>query len=129
MSALTAPAASTVAFRPLPGRPVAAGRGVAGPVRLTRRGRLLVLALLLVTGLVGLGVLRVPADATAGIGSSAAPVAERVTVRPGETLWQIASRATPGADPRETVARIMTMNGLPTGDVAAGRVLLVPAGG
>lgn len=111
------------------GRAVApAGRAVA-PVRLTRRGRAVVAVLLLLLAVTVLGLLRAPATATTGgRGASASPVAERVTVRPGETLWQIAERAAPGVDPRDTVARIREMNGLRTSAVEAGRVLWVPPG-
>jgi Tfp pilus assembly protein FimV len=54
-------------------------------------------------------------------------VAARVTVRPGETLWTIAARVRPNADPRQTIARIQDMNGLTSSTLQAGRVLLVPA--
>ncbi|MEV5572966.1 LysM peptidoglycan-binding domain-containing protein [Spirillospora sp. NPDC052269] len=37
----------------------------------------------------------------------------RVVVRPGDTLWGIAGRVEPGADPRRTVTRILELNGLP----------------
>ncbi|MFC5181700.1 LysM peptidoglycan-binding domain-containing protein [Actinomadura harenae] len=36
-----------------------------------------------------------------------------VVVRPGDTLWGIAGRAEPGADPRPAVKRILELNGLP----------------
>lgn len=113
------------------GRPARAGRPVraAGPapLRLTRRGRAVVAALLLLLALAALALLRAPATASTAT-PGAPPVAERVTVRPGETLWQIAARAVPGVDPRDTVARIEDMNGLSSSAVQAGRVLFVPAG-
>jgi hypothetical protein len=99
---------------------------VAAPVRLTRRGRLVVLALLLAMALGVLLVATAPATATSDRGAGV--VAERVTVRPGETLWVIAERVRPDADPRATVARIKDMNGLRSGAAQAGQVLLVPAG-
>ena len=105
-----------------PARPVRA----AAPVRLTRRGRLLVVALL--TGL-ALGLLLLvtaPATATSDRGTGA--VADRVTLRPGETLWAIAERIRPDADPRATIERIRDMNALDSGGPQAGQVLLVPAG-
>lgn len=36
----------------------------------------------------------------------------QVTVKPGETLWQIAGAANPGGDQRETVDDIMKLNAL-----------------
>ncbi len=47
-------------------------------------------------------------------------------VAPGDTLWQLAVTVAPGADPRETVDRIMRLNGLTEAEVEVGRVLLVP---
>ena len=48
-------------------------------------------------------------------------------VQPGETLWVIAERLDPDADPRETVARIVAMNDLPSSSVLVGQELLIPA--
>ena len=47
-------------------------------------------------------------------------------VQPGETLWVIAERVDPETDPRETVARIVAMNDLPSSSVVAGQELVVP---
>ena len=103
---------------------------VAAPVRLTRRGRLLVLVALLGLALGLLVVAMAPATATTDHPQTqgSTRVAERVTVRPGDTLWAIAERVRPGADPRATIARIKDMNGLASGAAQAGQVLLVPAG-
>jgi len=104
-----------------PGRPERA----AAPVRMTRRGRLVVLALLfgLLLGIVVVAM--APATATNDRGDSV--VAGRVTVQPGDTLWAIADRVRPDADPRATITRIKDMNGLTSGAAQAGQVLLVPA--
>ena len=101
----------------------------APPVRLTRRGRLFVLVALLGLALGLLVVAMAPATATSVHPQTqgSAGVAERVTVRPGDTLWAIAERVRPDADPRATIARIKDMNGLTSGAAQAGQVLLVPA--
>jgi LysM repeat protein len=52
-----------------------------------------------------------------------------MTVQPGDTLWGIAQRAAPDADPRVTVARIMEMNSLHSSTVPAGSALFVPTSG
>jgi hypothetical protein len=109
----------------LPVRVARPARAAAAPVRLTRRGRLVVLVLLLGLGFGLLVVAMAPATATSDGGSTV--VAERVTVRPGDTLWAIAERVRPNADPRATIARIKDMNGLTSGAAQAGQVLLVPA--
>ena len=98
----------------------------AAPLRMTRRGRLVVLALLLGL-LIGVVAFAAMAPATATNDRGDGVVAERVTVQPGDTLWAIAERVRPDADPRATIARIKDMNGLTSGAAQAGQVLLVPA--
>ena len=110
-----------------------AGFGAATPampaipaVHLTRRGRLLLTAVVLLALVVAALLLSGGAPARAGTDPAPATVGERVTVRPGETLWQIAERVAPGSDPRETVARILDLNGLQTAEVQAGTALRLP---
>lgn len=103
-------------------RPVAATS-----VRLTRRGRLLlglvVLAVAVVTAVLSTG----GGSASAGVSGRGGEVAvQQVTVRPGETLWAIATREAPGVDPRATVAELVDLNDLPGAAVQAGQVLLLP---
>ncbi len=94
-------------------------------MRLTRRGRLVVL----------LGALVVVAFLVVGLGPSVVASSERgdvpattvVTVQGGQTLWQIAAEANPSGDPRETVEDIMRMNSLSSaGELQMGRELAVP---
>jgi LysM repeat protein len=110
--------------RVTPARAVTPARRTA-PVRLTRRGRLATTLVLLVAFLTG-GVLLAGGLATAGTEPGAAATAERVTVRPGETLWSIAQREVPGTDPRDTVEDILRLNHLDSVAVEAGSVLLLP---
>ena len=49
-----------------------------------------------------------------------------VVVQPGDTLWSVAERSDPGADPRAVVQRIKELNELPSDAVVAGAVLQVP---
>jgi LysM repeat protein len=128
MSTLTIPAAlprptrRPTAPRPVAVAPVLQERPAA--VRLTRRGR----ALLTVAALgAAMGILGVAQPQAFALGHSGVAASERVTVRPGETLWAIAQRTAPGVDPRETVARIQSMNDLDSSTVPAGSVLLVPS--
>lgn len=106
--------------RAMPPQPV-------GPVRLTRRGRVVVrigtvgFALLALV----LGVLLINRTAEAGSSSRPVPVVYRVVV-PGETLWQIAGEVAPSVDRRDTVARIVELNALSTAGVKAGQRIAVP---
>ncbi len=114
-------------------RPLRAGRPLAPTasppaspaVRVTRRGRLLVTLVLLLMAVAAAVVLTGGASALAGTDQPTV-AHERVTVLPGQTLWQIAERSAPGADPRETVQRILDLNGLQTAQVEAGTALLLP---
>lgn len=108
-----------------PAQRPAAGSASA-PVRLTRRGRLVMAAAVLGAAF---GILGAAQPQAFALGDRDAAVSERVTVRPGETLWAIAARTTPGVDPRDTIARIQSMNDLESSTVPAGSVLLVPARG
>ena len=95
-------------------------------LRLTRRGRLvLVLALvaLLLTAF-SLGSQATQAADVAGQG--AVPQVEQTTVQPGESLWSVAQRIAPDNDPREVVAQIRRLNGLTTSQLQVGQHLLLP---
>jgi LysM domain len=50
----------------------------------------------------------------------------QIVVRPGETLWTIATAAEPSADPRLVISQIMTVNSLTSTVVQAGELLWVP---
>jgi Tfp pilus assembly protein FimV len=98
------------------------------PLRLTARGRLVVRATAGLCG-VGLALAAVLAGGrVANASSDARPLAvEYHVVRPGETLWQIAGASAPGADRRDTVARIVELNALRTAELQAGQRIAVPA--
>ncbi len=95
-----------------------------GAVRLTRRGRALVL--------LGLVALLLAAFSLGRHGSSAAthltasPVLQQTTVESGETLWSLARRVAPGNDPREVVQQIRVLNHLQGSSLQAGQQLLLP---
>lgn len=126
--------------RPQPARPgvarpeTALARPVRTRVRLTRRGRIVVAALIaagvmLVAALAWLaGTAR--ADA-ARSGSSASAVyhsLRSVVVRPGESLWAVATRADPAADPRSVIQEIIDLNALNGTSVQPGQRLWLPRG-
>jgi hypothetical protein len=102
----------------------------APPLRLTRRGRIVVAvaAALIVTviSLLAAGV----AQATS---HGPSPRAARqnlvqVVVRPGQTLWSVAESADPDQDTRVVVQQIVDLNSLSRRTVSAGQSLWVPRG-
>jgi LysM repeat protein len=96
-----------------------------GALRLTRRGRLVILLLL-----VSIGAVLSLAVTSSGAASSTAqqvPV-QYVTVAPGDTLWSIAGEVAPSTDRRDTVAEIVELNALDGSTVQAGQRIAVPVG-
>jgi LysM repeat protein len=95
----------------------------AKPLRLTRRGLVVVIA---VTGLLAVLLLTV-ARLSAGAAPSvpAAPVGSTVTVEPGDTLWSIAQRAEPKSDPRLVVDHLRKVNHLDSVVLSPGQTLKV----
>ena len=117
------------AVRPAASRPgerrSVGGGSAAQSLRLTRRGRLS-LALGSTAVAMAAGALAVGAWFPAGAASAAGPDVETVavhttTVLPGQTLWEIAARIAPDEDRRDTILRILEVNGLDSAHVVAGR--------
>jgi len=83
---------------------------------------LLVMLVISVADVVGGGRV-LAADATAP-----RPVTTRtVVVEQGDSLWLIAGRTAPDADPREVVTRIRELNGMRSNLIHPGQALLVPS--
>ena len=101
------------------------GAQPARPLRLTTRGRFVIVLLLTLLAAAAFSMGRVSVDAS----GEARPTVRYVTVQPGETLWAIAERVAPAADPRDTVARLLEINGIEPGQLRAGQRLAVPARG
>lgn len=93
------------------------------PLRLTRRGKL---ALVLATAVTGALLLLVAHASQGQAPRSAAPAAGAsgvVVVQNGDTLWSIAQRIDPKADPRQIVDRLRRSNHLTSIDLSPGQTL------
>jgi LysM repeat protein len=93
-------------------------------VRLTSRGRAVVIGLLLNLLVVGLAAAflaggSAPADRPAATAT--------VVVQAGDTLWGIAKRVDPTGDPQRTVAELRELNGLQASTIEVGQQLVLPA--
>ncbi|MFJ6158021.1 LysM peptidoglycan-binding domain-containing protein [Pseudarthrobacter sp. NPDC092184] len=102
------------------------------PLRLTRRGRIVLIGIplvLLAALLLSLaGFFNSPAKASDSDAELQTTSAVTVTVQPGQSLWGIAAAVAPDRDARDVVADIVQLNNLSAGAVFPGQQLFVPAG-
>lgn len=95
-------------------------------LRLTRRGRLLLLVTL-VAVLFGAFSLGRAATQAAPVAGEAGPAAvTQATVQPGDSLWTLARRIAPENDPRDVVAQIRRLNDLTSSQLQPGQSLILP---
>jgi hypothetical protein len=102
------------------------------PLRLTRRGRVVVatLVVIVIAAIALVVVLAAAGGAQAtnhGQPRGGYQGMHEIVVRPGQTLWSIASATEPGADPRDVVQQIMTANAMTGTTISAGQLLWVPS--
>lgn len=102
-----------------------------GALRLTRRGRMVVAALVIAG--VTLAALLITVLASGGAQATNHGPARagyegmhQVVVQSGQTLWSIAAAAEPTADPRSVIGQIMSANALASPAINAGQLLWVP---
>jgi predicted metal-binding membrane protein len=100
-------------------------RHIEPPLRLTRRGRAVVLALLVLLASLASAVLFTTASRADEPVTGAPPT---VVVESGDTLWDIAARVMPGRDGDVAVAELRRLNGLRDSVLQPGEVLSVPRG-
>jgi LysM repeat protein len=91
--------------------------------RLTRRGRVLLLAALVAVLFGAFSLGRSVSEAAA---PSAQPAPHLVTVEQGDSLWTLAQRVAPDNDPREVVALIRDLNDLSSAGLVPGQQLVLP---
>jgi len=112
-------------------RPVRKAKAAQPPLRLTRRGRIVLVGLpliLLSAVLITLaGFLNSPAKAAESASELSVTPTVSVTVQPGESLWGIAGTVAPGRDTRDVVADIVQLNNLDGGKVMPGQQIFVPS--
>lgn len=95
-------------------------------VRLTRRGRTVLVLLLAGLLLTAFSLGHQATQAAGVVSEGAAQPLEQTTVQPGESLWSVAQRIAPDNDPREVVAQIRRLNDLSSSQLQVGQHLLLP---
>jgi nucleoid-associated protein YgaU len=97
-------------------------------LRLTTRGRAVLLAFASVPLAIGIAFAALSGGSAIASGADTAAVSvETVTVMPGDTLWSIATGVAPEADPRDVIGEISRMNLLRGGELQVGQTLAIPA--
>lgn len=118
---------TTIAFTP------ASGAHCAAPttrLRMTRRGRRVLVAAASAPAVVALAIVTVFGGSALASADSTPPAPasfETMTVMPGDTLWSIAQSLAPSADPRDVVDAIIRLNALGSTALAAGESIAIPA--
>jgi hypothetical protein len=101
--------------------------GQPAPLRLTRRGRVVVLTFFVLLASLASAVLWTTASrADEPAAGPAAGPPPTVVVQPDDTLWSIAERTSPGRNPRAVIAEIYRLNAMHDSSVYAGDALVVP---
>ena len=95
----------------------------AAPLRITRRGRLALTALIALPVLAASLLLATP-GAQAG---AEAGEAEVYSVLSGESMWDIAEQLAPNTDPRIVIDQLVRTNNLDSTAVHPGQQLIVPS--
>lgn len=93
------------------------------PLRLTRRGRAVVLGLFIVLASIASAILLATASRADQPRTGPAP---SVVVQPDDTLWSIATRTAPREDPYAAVARIRELNDIEGYVIHPGQTLTLP---
>ena len=115
---------STVTIHPTYAvRPARRTQASTGQVRLTRRGRLMLFAMMLAFVLAAALTFSDISTATNEAGTEAPT--ETIVVQPGQTLWDIAAEHSDG-DVRKTVHELERLNALDSSMLQAGQELFVP---
>ncbi|MFF2273055.1 LysM peptidoglycan-binding domain-containing protein [Agromyces sp. NPDC058136] len=120
-----------VQYRSEPLRAVGSADGEGAVVRtrlrLTSRGRFVFTTLAAIPLIVWAFVLVLGAGGAAADVAGGGAALEYVTVDVGASLWEIAEAVAPSADPRDTIAEIVRINGLDGATIVPGQQLAIPA--
>ena len=95
-------------------------------MRLTTRGRRVVVALIVIPIIIAAFFAALNGGQAGASDVAVADHSVYITVGAGESLWQIAERVAPNADPRDVVIEITNYNHL-EGDIQAGQRIAIPA--
>ncbi len=108
-------------------RPRAISATPVGRLRITRRGRAVITAMIAVPLVAGAVIAVLSGGMAAASGENSHAAFEYVRVESGQSLWQMAEAIAPQADPREFIADVSDLNRLETAVVQPGQRLAIPS--
>lgn len=97
----------------------------ASRLRITHRGRSVLLALVALPVAAVLFALALNGGGATATLEAGEPLPV-VVMESGQTLWSLAERIAPGADPRDVIEQIIVLNHLESADVWAGQSIIIP---
>lgn len=103
--------------------------GAAAPrtrLRITRRGRAVLASVIALPLVFGTAAAVLNGGGAVATGTASTAEFRYVEVAAGESLWSLAETVAPQSDPREVIAAIVRLNGLPSADVQPGERLAIP---
>jgi Tfp pilus assembly protein FimV len=118
---------STIAIHPTVAYSRAAAATRPAPMRLTRRGRIIVGTLIALPIVIGAYFIGLGAPSAGADSAVSTTTFEYLTVMPGDTLWAIAGNLADGADTQGVIAAIVELNQLDSMTVQPGQQLAIPA--
>ena len=95
-------------------------------LRMTTRGRRVLIALIVLPLVIAAFFAALNGGQAGASNTAVSDSSTYITVHSGESLWQIAERVAPSADPRDVVDALVSYNHL-SGDIQAGQRLAIPA--
>lgn len=96
------------------------------PLRLTRRGRAVLVLLLAGLLLAAISLGQQDTQAAGVVSEGAREPLPTTTVQRGDSLWSVAQRIAPDNDPREVIAQIRRLNDLESASLQVGQLLVLP---
>jgi hypothetical protein len=108
-------------------RPTTASRTDLPRLRITRRGRSVLVSLAAVPLVVLALAVALNGGGAIATATGGSTTYDYVTVHAGQTLWQVAEAVAPQEDPREVISRIVHLNQLAGSDVEPGQRLAIPS--
>ncbi len=97
-------------------------------LRLTRRGRVVLTALIVVPIAVWASAFLLNSGGASATAENSIARVDYVVVKPGQSLWSLATDRAPQSDPRDYIAEILSLNRLSSTSIEPGTRLAVPIG-